>query len=72
MTLKDAKTQWATRQKKYLVGYIASSNTLYGGGPINLYTCVDPLTRAQAAKRLSEMPCSGCAVFELVPVQINK
>lgn len=31
-----------------------------------------PLTRHHAEKLLDEMPCGDCAIFELVPIKVNR
>jgi len=74
MTLNQAKRQWVKRQRRYAVGYVASGNTMYFSryqlrGPIG-DAPVDPMTLTEASMKLAMMPCSGAAVFELMPVAV--
>jgi hypothetical protein len=79
---KNAKQRMKKRKAKYLVGYLRDGNAVFGRefgrrGNIGLgndggIKLTDPMNRRQAKKLLADMPCDGCAIFELVPVEVNR
>lgn len=75
MTLKTARRRWATRRRKYVVGYIRAGNTLYVGDSAQYFSeannCTDPLSLRQARQLLARMPSSGAAIFELTPIELG-
>lgn len=66
------KQRMAVRKDRFLVGYIGAKNTVYGKDAANGRDYVDLLTLAQARRKLRDMPCDDCAIFELVPIEVNK
>lgn len=74
MNLREAKRRMVKRQRKYVVGYLAAGNTVFvdrGVGSIDS-RWIDPMSRKRALAFLGVMPCAGCAVFELVPIAVNR
>lgn len=65
----------AKRRDRFVVGYLGSGNGLFGkntkpaGEPSDM---IDPMSRAKAERILKEMPCADCAIFELIPVKVNR
>jgi hypothetical protein len=72
MTLKEARRRWASRRRQYVVGYIASVNTLYGRkrGWAS-HDCTDPMTLREAQAFLKQMPDPGAAIFKLAVVAVG-
>jgi hypothetical protein len=72
------KERWKTRRFKYLVGYMSAGNTMYstrdgGRGGVERDTWyTDPMSWHQAERFLATMPCADAAIFELVPVKVNR
>ena len=65
------------RRDRFVVGYLARGNGVWSAARPNAiddtYTYIDRLmTREQAEKRLAIMPSSDCAIFELVPIKVNR
>jgi hypothetical protein len=76
---KNAKQRMQKRPARFVIGYMAGGNPLWGrpfGKRGNLTLAdtkmTDPLNRRQAEKLLEEMPCADAAIFELVPVKVNR
>lgn len=71
---KNAKARMKKRRDRFIVGYIGAKNVLFGknkqiGSREEVAT---PMTRIRARKALLDMPCADCAIFELVPVEVNR
>lgn len=79
LTLPRAKQQWATRRRRYVVGYIGSGNVIfwdrYGKKPTLKheaeYAASDPMTLREARALLANMPAAGAAIFELKPIVVG-
>lgn len=75
---KNAKARMAKRRTRFVVGYIGAGNIVFGrrSDPrkeeFGFTDACEPLTMAQAKRLLAGMPCSDCAIFELVPVEVNR
>lgn len=70
---KNAKARMKKRSDRFVVGYILPGNWLYGrGASFPSRNTMLPLTRKKAEKQLATMPSAGCAIFELVPVEVNR
>lgn len=73
-----AKQRMKRQAARFVVGYIGAGNILFGGKSPYAY-CVSaggetkaiPMTLKQAQRRLATIPFAGCAIFELVPVEVN-
>lgn len=76
MTVNEARMQWWTRRKRFVVGYVASGNLLYGGSWSKTRArhndAIFPLTRKQAEVKLAEMASPGAVIFELRPMNVNR
>lgn len=73
MSKKDAKGRMARRRDRFIVGYVGPKNCLFGKNKQLGETgdVSEPMNRTQARKLLMQMPCDDCAIFELVPVELN-
>lgn len=72
MTLREAQRRWSVRRRQYVVGYIASGNTLYHHEKWDKrHTIPLPMTLREARTRLAQMPSTGCAIFQLTPIAIG-
>lgn len=72
MTLRKARSAWARRRRRYVVGYIASGNCLYHHQRWDFRKRVSlPLTRKEAEALLKKMPATGAAIFELTPIAVG-
>lgn len=78
MTTTQAKARMAKRRDRFVVGYVLPGNALFtsrdSGGATNGFigtSSIEPMTKRQAERLLAQMPCAGCAILELVPVQLN-
>jgi len=74
-----AKQRMKKRRARFVVGYIRAGNILFGRKGYHTWpgawrdcSIADPLTARQARELLAETPCADCAIFELVPVEVNR
>lgn len=74
------KERMRKRRNRYTVGYIGAGNLVYGKKfgakfPTLVGNAVEthyPLTRKEAERLIKLMPSADCAIFELVPVEVNR
>lgn len=72
MTVGEARTRWATRRRRYVVGYIASGNVLYHHERWDKRKRIAlPMTLREAQTLLAKMPSPDCAIYELRPIAIG-
>ena len=76
---KRAKDRMSKRRARFVVGYITSGNGVYSTGQTwgnedhpDSHGFMVPMTRTKAKGLLTTMPCADCAIFELVPVEVNR
>lgn len=70
MTLKEARSKWNRRRRQYVVGYVASGNSLYTTGRWVRHRTSEPMTRREAQALLDAMPSRGAVMFRLTPVAV--
>lgn len=72
------KERFKKHRFKYLVGYLSAGNTIYStrdGGHCGIEQdtwAADPMSWRQAEAFLATMPSADAAIFELVPVKVNR
>ncbi len=76
---KRARARMRCRRDRFVVGYISAKNPLFSnvnrsGTPMRFvdHECLDPMSLVQARRFVKTMPCANCAIFELVPVEVNR
>jgi hypothetical protein len=73
-----SKARMKKRGDRFVVGYLGARNMVFSrardlaSSSFNNTRSTEPMTKRQAAKLLDEMPCADCAIFELVPVKVNR
>lgn len=68
------KKRMKRRADRFVDGYLRHG-IVFGRTPRSGFryeNCGEPMTRRQAERFLVTMPCKGAAIFELVPVQVNR
>ena len=71
------KARMKKRNDRYFIGYLdrlnpcLSSRWGFAYAGLHKTSGAEPMTLREAQRLLAEMPCNGCAIFELVPVRVN-
>lgn len=74
-----AKQRMKRRRDRFVVGYLGAKNLVFCSTSdwehhvrVGDRNAGDPMTLRNATKLLASMPCADCAIFELVPVEVNR
>lgn len=72
---RTPKARMAVRRDRFVVGYLSGGNIVFGRASRRgnvWHDAAEPMTRLQAERLLRTFPCSGAAIFELVPIKVNR
>lgn len=83
---KRSRERMKKRRARFVVGYIGAGNLAFGRDRIRIpgrpksisireernVNSTSPLSLKEAETLLDQMPCADCAIFELVPVKVNR
>jgi hypothetical protein len=58
------------RKDRFVIGYRAEKNCIYGKEPPE--SNISPMSLRQAQRKLKRMPMRGAAIFKLVPLKAGR
>lgn len=73
---KSPKVRMSKRRDRYVIGYLGSGNMVRCREPkpdeFQWSNGGLPMSLTAARRALKTMPCADCAIFELVPREMNR